>query len=54
MQGVILGKSKKGRLISVPSGKDGRNYMIFGLPGSGKTAGPIICSALRFGMNRPL
>ena len=53
-EGIILGKSKTGKLINVPSGKDGRNYMIFGLPGSGKTAGPIICSALRFGMNRPL
>lgn len=41
-EGIILGKSKTGKLINVPSGKDGRNYMIFGLPGSGKTAGPII------------
>ena len=53
-EGMILGKTKDGRLINVESGKNGLNYMIFGLPGIGKTAGPIICSALRFGVYQPL
>lgn len=53
-EGIILGKTKSGKLLNVPSGKDGKNYFIFGLPSSGKTAGPIICSCLRWGMHRPL
>lgn len=53
-EGVILGKTRDGRLFNIPSGKDGKNYFIFGLPSSGKTAGPIICSCLRWGMHRPL
>lgn len=51
-EGVILGKLGS-KLIHVPSGKDGKNYMIFGLPASGKTAGPIICTCLRFGLHHP-
>lgn len=53
-EGIILGKTKDGRLLNIQSGKDGKNYFIFGLPSSGKTAGPIICSCLRWGMNHPL
>lgn len=53
-EGMILGKAKNGRLININSGKDGKNYFIFGLPSSGKTAGPIICSCLRWGMHHPL
>ena len=53
-EGMILGRAKNGRLFHVPSGRDGKNYFIFGLPSSGKTAGPIICSCLRWGMHRPL
>ena len=53
-EGMILGRTNKGYLLNVQSGKDGKNYFIFGLPSSGKTAGPIICSCLRFGMNHPL
>ncbi len=53
-EGMILAKTKSGRLYNIPSGKDGRNYFIFGLPSSGKTAGPIICSCLRWGMHHPL
>ncbi|SHI96908.1 Type IV secretory pathway, VirD4 component, TraG/TraD family ATPase [Butyrivibrio fibrisolvens DSM 3071] len=53
-EGMILGKAKNGHLFNVNSGKDGKNYFIFGLPSSGKTAGPIICSCLRWGMHRPL
>lgn len=53
-EGIILGKTKDGRLFHIPCGKDGKNYMIFGIPSSGKTAGPIISSCLRFGMDHPL
>lgn len=53
-EGIILGRAKNGHLFHIPSGKDGKNYFIFGLPSSGKTAGPILCSALRWGMHRPL
>lgn len=53
-EGMILGRAKNGRLFNVPSGKDGKNYFIFGLPSSGKTAGPIICSCLRFGMDHEI
>lgn len=53
-EGMILGRAKNGHLFHVPSGKDGKNYFIFGLPSSGKTAGPIICSCLRWGMHHPL
>lgn len=53
-EGMILGRTKNGKLFNVKSGKDGKNYFIFGLPSSGKTAGPILCSCLRFGMNHPL
>lgn len=53
-EGIILGKTKDNRLFHVPSGKDGKNYFLFGMPGSGKTAGPIICSCLRYGMNHEL
>lgn len=52
-EGIILGKVK-GKIINIESGKDGKNYFIFGLPSSGKTAGPIICSCLRWGMTHPL
>lgn len=53
-EGIILGKTTDGHLFHIPSEKDGKNYFVFGLPASGKTAGPIICSCLRFGMNHPL
>ena len=53
-EGIILGKTKNNRLFHIPSGTDGKNYFIFGLPASGKTAGPIICSCLRWGMHHPL
>lgn len=53
-EGMILGKAKNGHLFHIKSGKDGKNYFIFGLPSSGKTAGPIICSCLRWGMNHLL
>ena len=53
-EGMILGKTKNGKLLNIESGADGRNYFIFGLPSTGKTAGPIICSCLRFGMDHPL
>jgi type IV secretory pathway TraG/TraD family ATPase VirD4 len=53
-EGVILGKTKDGKTFNIPSGKDGNNYFYFGRPASGKTAGPIICSCLRWGMNHPL
>lgn len=53
-EGMILGRAKNQHLFNVQSGKDGKNYFIFGLPSSGKTAGPIICSCLRWGMHHPL
>lgn len=53
-EGMILGRAPDGGLFHAPTGKDGKNYFIFGLPGSGKTAGPIICSCLRWGKYRPL
>lgn len=53
-EGMILGRAKNGHLFNIESGKDGKNYFIFGLPSSGKTAGPIICSCLRWGMHHPL
>lgn len=53
-EGIILGKTKDGKLFNIETGKDGKNYFIFGLPSSGKTAGPIICSCLRWGMHHPL
>jgi len=53
-EGMILGRAKNGRLFNIPSDRDGKNYFIFGLPSSGKTAGPIICSCLRWGMHHPL
>lgn len=53
-EGVILGKTKDGKLFNIPSTKDGRNYMVFGLPSSGKTASTIITSCLRFGAKHPL
>lgn len=53
-EGMILGRAKNGHLINIESGRDGKNYFIFGLPSSGKTAGPIICSCLRWGMHHPL
>lgn len=52
-EGIILGKAKNGRLFNIPSGKDGKNYFIFGMPSTGKTAGPVICSALRWGALSP-
>lgn len=53
-EGMILGRAKNGHLLNIESGKDGKNYFIFGLPSSGKTAGPVICSCLRWGMHHPL
>ncbi|SKC04145.1 Type IV secretory system Conjugative DNA transfer [Lachnospiraceae bacterium] len=53
-EGMILGQTKEHKLINVETEKDGKNYFIFGLPSSGKTAGPLICSILRFGMDHPL
>lgn len=50
-EGVILGK-KGNRLIkrsSSESGGDGANFLLFALPGDGKTTSQIIPSALRFG-----
>lgn len=52
-EGIILGKAED-KLIHVETAKDGKNYFIFGLPSTGKTAGPIICSCLRWGMHHPL
>lgn len=52
-EGVILGRTKDGRIINIPSDSnncDGFSGMIQGRPGSGKTAGSIIMSALRFGV----
>ena len=49
--GVILGKSDY-RLIyrgTWEHGGDGANYIVFALPGAGKTTSQIIPSALRFG-----
>ena len=49
--GVILGKSDH-RLIyrrTWEHGGDGANYIVFALPGAGKTTSQIIPSALRFG-----
>jgi hypothetical protein len=55
--GIVLGK-KNGHLISFETisqnGKkvrDGVVAFIWGGPGTGKTAGPITCSCLQFGMN---
>ncbi|SDI51715.1 Type IV secretory system Conjugative DNA transfer [Pseudobutyrivibrio sp. 49] len=53
-EGVILGKTKDGKLFNIPSSKDGRSYMAFGLPSSGKTASIIIPTCLRFGAKHPL
>lgn len=53
-EGIILGRTKDGRLFYEKSGKDGKNYLIFGRPSSGKTTGVIICSCLRFGMDHAL
>lgn len=52
-EGVILGKTKNDKLIHVPSGRDGRNFFIFGLPGTGKTDCIICLSCLRFGAQFP-
>ena len=53
-EGIILGKTKHGKTLNIESGRDGKNYFILGLPSSGKTAGPIICTCLRYGMDHPL
>lgn len=51
VEGLIFGKTDDERIFHLPSSKDGSNTFIFGLPGIGKTAGPIICSALKFGIH---
>jgi type IV secretion system protein VirD4 len=45
--GVIFGKDKQGHLISLPSDAEG-NIAVYGPPGSGKTAGVAIPSAMQF------
>lgn len=45
--GVIFGKDNKGRLILLPSDDEG-NVAVYGPPGSGKTAGVAIPSAMQF------
>lgn len=48
LEGLMFGAT-----FHLPSNKDGSNIFIYGIPGCGKTAGPIICSALRWGMTEP-
>lgn len=53
-EGMIFGKTKDGHTVNVPSEKNGCNAFLWGVPGSGKTAGPIIETCIRWGMRVPL
>lgn len=53
-EGIILVRTKNGHLIHINSSKDGQITWVLGNPGVGKTAGPIITSAMRWGARTPL
>ena len=53
-EGIILGRTKNGHLIHINSSKDGQITWGLGNPGVGKTTGPIITSAMRWGARTPL
>ena len=46
-KGLIFGKDRRGRLVSIPSNSE-CNIAVFGPPGSGKTSGIAIINACRF------